>query len=358
MSTLRETQPNRDVDTRSAMRAYLQRGEVRLSTMHRVAGLFINGAGLLILFPFLFQGAVREIAGYMISGIFTDNIVLSLMFISLLAPFIISLVIPLYALYLLIKDLVYFYFASYSLGFPMSFFNPRFALAGLAFPTDEGSDEVRKNIYSLQYTTNLRNFVLPMNQNIASYFNNPNLGDDIIPKTRTTTELERLGILQQLSDEDKKDIRPFNNALGLAGFLERPLIEEVARMEVSLVRHAISLRRLVLRYIKALLSLIWTTLVSFFIATLYTTISQQHISVIIILLAFSIIYGMWSWTTPKIIRLPIKWLFENNPQLQAVRDIELVRFEKNVQLICFVGTIASAVVLIAAMLIQFKLLSI
>src|SRR4051794_34504074 len=34
-------------------RAYLQRGETRLSTLHRVAGAFLSGAGLLTLLPVL-----------------------------------------------------------------------------------------------------------------------------------------------------------------------------------------------------------------------------------------------------------------------------------------------------------------
>src|SRR2546421_12600595 len=36
-------------------RAYLQRGETRLSTLHRVAGAFLGGAGLLTLLPVLFR---------------------------------------------------------------------------------------------------------------------------------------------------------------------------------------------------------------------------------------------------------------------------------------------------------------
>ena len=40
------------------------------------------------------------------------------------------------------------------------------------------------------------------------------------------------------------------------------VIEEVARAEASLARHALILRRLVLRYGKALLITIWTTIVT------------------------------------------------------------------------------------------------
>ncbi len=43
------------IEEHAAMRAYLQRAEVRLSTMHRVAGVLLNGAGLLFLFPVLLK---------------------------------------------------------------------------------------------------------------------------------------------------------------------------------------------------------------------------------------------------------------------------------------------------------------
>jgi len=43
-------------DERQALRAFLQRGETRLSTYQRVAGVFLNGAGLLVLLP----GLARE----------------------------------------------------------------------------------------------------------------------------------------------------------------------------------------------------------------------------------------------------------------------------------------------------------
>lgn len=55
-------------------RAYLQRAETRLSTLHRVAGAFISGAGLLTLLA--------------------------------------SLALPILALYLLIRDLILFYFTA------------------------------------------------------------------------------------------------------------------------------------------------------------------------------------------------------------------------------------------------------
>jgi len=93
-------------EAKAAMRAYLQRSEVRLSTMHRVAGIFLNGAGLLFLFPVMFKDAVRELANVLI-GFAHGNLLGPALL--LLVPFAISMAIPIYALWSLIKDLVYFY---------------------------------------------------------------------------------------------------------------------------------------------------------------------------------------------------------------------------------------------------------
>lgn len=38
-------------ENKNALRAYLQRAKAKLSTMHRIAGAFLGGAGLLLLLP-------------------------------------------------------------------------------------------------------------------------------------------------------------------------------------------------------------------------------------------------------------------------------------------------------------------
>src|SRR5690606_8520058 len=49
---------NFTTDERNAMRAFLQRSEVRISTIHRVAVGFLSGAGLLFLFPVFLKDGV------------------------------------------------------------------------------------------------------------------------------------------------------------------------------------------------------------------------------------------------------------------------------------------------------------
>ncbi len=50
-----ETRMQWDQLDREGLRAFIQRAETRLGTMHRVGGGFISGAGLLILMPFIFR---------------------------------------------------------------------------------------------------------------------------------------------------------------------------------------------------------------------------------------------------------------------------------------------------------------
>lgn len=57
-----------------------------------------------------------------------------------------------------------------------------------------------------------------------------------------------------------------NAAIGLAGCEDTTMLREATLAEVMLARHAMNLRRLVLRYTKALLMFIWTTIVGLVVA--------------------------------------------------------------------------------------------
>ncbi|MBA3468155.1 MAG: hypothetical protein H0T53_00795, partial [Herpetosiphonaceae bacterium] len=270
-----------NADDRQAMRAFLARTEVRLSTMHRIAGVFLNGAGLLILFPVFFRDAISDINSVVLNNLAplydraqhtrltTSTIVDSILYLALFIPFLITLTIPIYAFYLLLKDIVYFYFAGHSPGFTEKLFNPRFVLSGLAFSTDE-SPETKREIMKHQYESDLITFIFPFAQHEASYYDQvkTQTEDFIIPETRKIEALREAGVFAATEEPaSQHEFNRFNTALGLAGFLDRTLIEEVARSEISVVRNALCLRRLVLRYIKALLMFVWTTLLSFILVS-------------------------------------------------------------------------------------------
>ena len=55
-------------EERAAMRGFLQRCEVRLSTMHRVATALLSGAGILVLLPALERDAVLQVLRALLAG--------------------------------------------------------------------------------------------------------------------------------------------------------------------------------------------------------------------------------------------------------------------------------------------------
>jgi hypothetical protein len=374
--------PQTDDQERNALRAFLGRAEVRLSTMHRVAVGFISGAGLLLLLPIFFKDAtlsiVRAVLGYtptLPPTVGAGGIVfLVILYLFLLYPFILSLSIPIIALILLIKDIVRFYFTGHAPGFPDEFFNPRFALSGIAFSPDE-SERAKAAIMAAQYNSNLINFVLPHDEKKSEYFGE--LIDEkrmIIPVSRKLPRLVKMGIaeipsgkpFEALTENDKvlikapanrhsgdhnertvKEIDRFNAALGLAGFLERDLYEEAAKSEVSLVRHAINLRRLVLRYAQALLIFIWTMGVTLAMLPFLELPQRFPIPSVI-----AVGYLIWSLCTPFVVGLPVYWLvrLSSRPmRAAALREMRkhdgLADFENKVKLMCYFSLVTSILAL-------------
>jgi hypothetical protein len=335
------------IDERNAMRAYLQRSEVRLSTMHRVAVGFLGGAGLLFLFPvFLKDGilsVIRAILDYslLLPNVLdqTHSIALILLYLCLLYPLGLLLGIPCLATLLLLKDIVRFYFVGHPPGFPKELFNPRFILTGIAFSPDE-SEQIKARVLRYQYGTDLINFVISHADARSRYYNDIVDKPDrmIIPRTRKLPNLIKMGVLDippeikldELQEQDVvqvqgmynggiedelllsqpfvqrtiRDIDGFNAALGLAGFIDRSLYQEVAKTEVSLVRHALKLRRLVLRYFQALLILLWTSLITF----LMLPFLQDKSNRFPVMVVFAIANLIWAALAPLIVQLPLRWL--------------------------------------------------
>lgn len=299
---------------RNAMRAYLQRAEVRLSTLHRVAVTFISGAGLLVLFPTFLKEEISVVIRVFITNS-TDRfpalgaaepLLFSLMFIFLLYPFVLSLCIPIYALYLLLKDIVHFYFSIYSPGFATNVFTPSFALFGITFSPDE-SENVKRQVLEYQYRRDAVNFAIPFSaEKRELYFNETiaNTDGEIIPRSRRLDVLEKYGITPK-DEEHRHRIDHLNTALGLARTIDRDLVQEVAAQEVSLARHVLYLRRMVLRYMKTLLMFIWTTVVSFVMLPFLQEATMPTF------LVFSIGFLIWSLLVMPIMQIPVQWIYRH-----------------------------------------------
>jgi hypothetical protein len=339
------------------MRSYLQRAEVRLSTMHRIVSALLGGAGLLVLFPIFFGGPIASLTTVFIDAsvrFFSSRSLTSpeipILIISI--PFVLSFALPVFALFLLLRDLVHFYFVGHSPGFPARLFSPRFALSGIGFSPNE-SQATKNSIEASQLSSDLINFVLPFGEAQAAYFGEviTSTRGDIIPAERTLENLVKRGVLTKVNGAyyskgqhvAKDDIDRFNAALGLAGMRDRDLVDEVAKSEASLVRHALGLRRLLLRYMKALLMFIATALFSFFVVAVTDSV---EITPKMSSLVLGLGYLAWSVATFWLVKTPIRWIYATaDPRSQSVvqGDRELREFERWVRIGCAVSFVASII---------------
>jgi hypothetical protein len=317
---------------RNALRSYLQRAEVRISTQHRIATAFIGGAGLLLLIPIFLRDVVDgeltvflQLTGNLFpaweqtAGLIATVATL----LTLGVPLILSLVIPMYGVYLLLKDLVHFYYTLYMPGFDHDLLNPTFALGGIGFSPDE-SHRAKRQIMKFQYIPEHMDFMLPFSKGKRElYFETMIEETDgaLLPESRNVETLRREGILNGQTDD--KTALHFNAAFGLARSLDRDLIQEVAISEMHLTRNVLYLRRLMLRYVKTLLLFIWTTVISFIMLPMLR--DERFPNLLILALG----YLAWSVAVLPILKVPANWLYRHRREDPEPRrmDAQLTQFE-------------------------------
>lgn len=330
-----------------ALRSFVQRGEVRLSTMHRIGAAFISGAGLLVLFPILLKDNTINFLSILFGGLRDLKAVpieSNLWGIGLLC----SLYLPLYSLYVLYRDLIKFYFTPNTTEEIGNTVYPRFSLAALSFPgpwTDVTKQEVLARTYSEQMIR-FATRILPLRgtyyRKIQSFY------PGIIPEKR------RDFIHYGPSRPADSSADFYSIACGIAGLEDRELALEAARLEVSLVRHNIALRNLVLRYSKALIALIWTAVILFLaggiiphvvtIANWFTlkALPPELVNVA----ALNVIFLIWALGAPILVRFPIAWIYKMGGgafDLLSRFDAEMRAFEIRLIVICAIGFFASGV---------------
>jgi len=310
------------VDTHE-YRAYLQRGETRLSTLHRVAGAFISGAGLLTLLPIL------------ISGAFSGLLVLILFYPSerlplpgtigrwlALAPVLASLALPLAALYLLIRDLTLFYFTARTFKRDRAgTVYPRFILSGIMVSQGHLQDTAHllERARSDEY---VRDLLVP---SPAAY------------RRRILKEAQSIGVLTTFSMNDNEgqlveELREY--VLNQTASHKRSLPEEAAKMEASIARHNRFLRSLVLRYAKAFLLTIVTTVITLAASGVLNLLRpvDSHILAVnpqFIWLITLLIYAIWALVAAVVVRKPVEWLYADTGNVQFPRTPQpLLNFER------------------------------
>ncbi|MDZ4765390.1 MAG: hypothetical protein SGI73_12635 [Chloroflexota bacterium] len=343
---------------RNAMRAYLQRTEVRLSTLHRIAVTFISGAGLLLLFPTFFKEEITVLIRIFLDhsvDLFTafgaNQIVLvALLYLLMGFPFVLSLTIPIYALYLLLKDIVHFYFTIYTPGFATNVFTPSFALSGVTFSPDE-SPRVKKAVFEYQYKASSVNFAIPFSaEKREKYFDETieNTDGEIIPRSRRPDILAQYDITPDDAEHQRR-IAHLNTAFGLARTTDRRLVEEVAMQEMSMTRHILYLRRLVMRYVKTLLMFVWTTISTF---VMLPFLQDERLPTFMI---FSLGYVVWSAGAMPIMHAPLSWIYRHKKGAwdKTHIDKQMLLLEQRVRNYVYAALVCSLVAFALSFIVYF-----
>jgi len=235
------------------MRAFLQRSEVRLSTVHRVGQALLGGSALILLLPLFIRDGFPRMTTVLIASYDAGQSWVIIIGIAMAA--VLSVALPVVAIYLLVSDLLGFYFTSNTFGAPgagpdqptRTVFSPRFIIPGLGFNDDELTDTTRPLLAEGRDDEWTKALLVPHNL------------DDSGWRDRFDTRVFEIWgtvIPDGLAGDDERLRQSFR----LAGLHhDRTLAHDVARTEALLAKHVLTIRIAVLRYTKALLLLIATT---------------------------------------------------------------------------------------------------
>ncbi len=295
------------------MRAFLQRCDVRLSTMHRVATALLSGAGILVLLPAVERDSVVTVLRALLQADPTPATVL------LAAAVIASLVLAIGVLWLVILEITRFYFhANHIRHDDGEVFTPRFTLTGLRLPLDElGPASTARYEIAHADPRNL-DLIVPSNDRA---------------RARIDRQLNAYHGLVEPSHDDTDQARDLARAdalMELSAARRRSLIDEVVKVEFGMTRHMLRLQVVVLRYVKALLTVVVTMLATFVTATAVSDPAGLRMSDQRWIAATM---AIWSPVVVIVVTAPVRWLQDllraegstgsavrNDPEFTQVED--------------------------------------
>lgn len=282
--------------------------------MHRVATALLSGAGILVLLPALEHEAVINVLRTLLVGPVSWSRGL------LAVAVVCAIVLALAVLWLVVVELTRFYFHSnHVVHDEVEVFTPRFTLTGLRLPADELGEATTREYEGIFAASRTLRLLLPRNAKARERVDNqlrayPGLGQR----------------LQAAAADDESADRARSEALfELAAARRRSLAGEVVKVEYGIVRHMLRLQVIVLRYVKALLVVVLTTVAVFGCAAAVNeqlTISaadERWIAGMMLL---------WAPAVLLVVSSPVRWLdsllrSEGAQQHAASRDREFTRLE-------------------------------
>ncbi len=305
-------------DERAGIRAYLQRSEVRLSTLHRVATALLSGAGLVVLLPAIERDSVVVVLRSLFADLDAVNGLLA-------AAMLMVLVLPLVALWMLLRELTRFYFHGQHLaGAESTVFVPRFTLTGLRLPSDELRPDAAHALADIRGGPENVELLVPakrstrdrIDRQLAAYEGVADAVDD--------------DHVMEPTDDVHADARRAVGLLRLVASRDRSLLEEVAKVEYGMARHLLRIQTIVLRFVKALLVFVTTAIAVFAAAAVVGDDEFVDASAQVWLVAIPLV---WAPCIVAAASTPVRWVeqllrSEGATRPSVARDPELNQVER------------------------------
>lgn len=314
-------------DERAAARAFVARCEVRLSTFHRIAVGMLSGAGLLVVLPVVARDSITGILGSLVDEGFDAADV------ALIAAVLAMLAVPAAALWLLFADLTRFYFhANHIDNQGSSIFTPRFTMTSLQLPSDELGPAASREMQRIRTDPSIVELLVPMNDE---------------SRRRVDRQLNVYGGLGSHGDDVSRAAGLFE----LAASRSRPLLDEVAKIEHGMARHALRLRGLVLRYVKALLALLTTAIAVYAGDAVVAGVDPADGLTMSDRAWLAAVVLLWAPLVVLAVTSPVRWIEramrdEGAPSTAVADDPELTFVERVSLRIAAVGWLAAAIAMV------------
>jgi len=341
-----------DEESRAAMRGFLQRSEVRLSTIHRVGQALLGGSALVLLLPLFIRDGFPKMTTLLVSSYDAGQHWLVIVGIGVAA--LVSVVLPVAAIYLLVGDLLGFYFTSNIFGAPgaghhvpdRTVFNPRFVIPGLGFNNDELNERTRALLDEGRNDEWTRALLVPRSLDDAGWRDRFD--------TRTF-EIWGTAAPEGLAGDDDR-LRQMFRFAGLNS--DRTLAHDVARSEALLAKHVLSIRIVVLRYTKALLLLIATTVATLAASGIVEEALHSDPSggrfaggfPYRYLFLVALVYVIWAPVAARSVTAPLRMIQRHTPGVGRHRDVYLDKLLTQFESATVLATLVVLVGAVAALI--------
>lgn len=307
------------------MRAFLQRSEVRLSTVHRVGQALLGGSALVLLLPLFIRDGFPRMTTLLISSYDAHQQWVVIVGIAVAA--VLSVVLPVVAIYLLVSDLLGFYFTSNTFGAPgagpakrnRTVFNPRFIIPGLGFNSDELSATTGRLLAEGRDDEWTKALLVPRDLEDGGW------------RDRFDTRVYEIWgtVIPEGLAGDGERLRQSFRLAGLNH--DRTLAHDVARTEALLAKHVLTIRVAVLRYTKALLLLIATTVAILAASGLVEQAMHEDPSGGQFVAGFpyrysflvALVYVAWAPFAARSVTAPLRMIQRHTPGVGAYEDVYL-----------------------------------